>query len=85
MRAKANFHVPLPGDVYASLRTAAEEESTPATVLARRAIEDYLDARKRIMVREALAEYAAAVAGSPADLDVELESAASDVVAGSDT
>jgi hypothetical protein len=52
--AKSNFHVPLPNDVYSELRDAAVEEGTPATVLARRAIEDYLKVRHRALVREAL-------------------------------
>lgn len=54
MAAKSNFHVPLPNDVYSELRDAAVEEGTPATVLARRAIEDYLKVRHRALVREAL-------------------------------
>ena len=84
MAAKSNFHVPLPSDVYSELRDAAVEEAMPATVLARRAIEDYLKARRRALVREAVAAYAAEMGGTRVDLDGVLEAAASDHLAKSD-
>ena len=48
----------------------------PATVVAREAIEMWLEQRRRrTLVREAIAAYAVEHAGSPADLDPTLERA----------
>lgn len=73
--AERNFHVPLPKDVHAALRSEAERTGRPATVLAREAIESYLRRRRRIALHEAIAAYAAAHAGTPTDLDTALERA----------
>jgi len=71
-----NFHVPLPDPLYRRLRDAAKRTSQPATTLARYAIDHWLRQQQRSMVREAIATYAAAVAGTRDDLDEALESAA---------
>lgn len=70
-----NFHLPLPEPVYRRLRNAAEQTNQPATTLARYAIESWLRQRRKTMVREAIAAYAADVAGSRDDLDTDLEAA----------
>lgn len=70
-----NFHLPLPEPVYRRLRNAAEQTNQPATALARYAIESWLRQRRKTLVREAIAAYAAEVAGSRDDLDGDLEAA----------
>jgi hypothetical protein len=70
-----NFHIPLPEEAYADLRAEAERAQQPATALAREAIELWLRARKKAR-RTAVASYAAEMAGTEFDLDVQLESAA---------
>jgi len=74
-----NFHLPLPEPVYRRLRNAAEQTSQPATTVARYAIESWLRQRRKTMVREAIAAYAAEVAGSREDLDKDLEAASLEV------
>jgi hypothetical protein len=71
-----NFHIPLPEEAYADLRAEAERAQQPATALAREAIELWLRARKKTARRAAIALYAAEMAGTEFDLDVQLESAA---------
>lgn len=75
-RAMKNLHVPLPEPVHAKLRAAAEATGRPATEVARDAIERWLAELARDARRRAVAEYAAAVAGTDADLDPALERAA---------
>ena len=70
-----NFHLPLPDDVYRALRDEAVAVQQPATVVARQAIETWLRERKNAALREAIAAYTAAHAGTAADLDTELEAA----------
>jgi predicted transcriptional regulator len=70
-----NFHLPLPEDVYRTLREEAEAAKKPATVLARHAIEAWLRQRRKSALREAIATYAAGQAGGEADLDPTLEAA----------
>lgn len=74
--AKHNFHLPMPARLYRDLRTEAERRGIPATVLARRVLEDWLEERRRLAVAEAISAYAAQVAGTRDDLDPELEAAA---------
>lgn len=74
--ALKNFHLPLPEDVYEALRHQASLLRKPATVVAREAIEVWLLERKRAVVRESIAAYAAQHAGSSVDLDPALEHAA---------
>ncbi len=73
--ALRNFHIPLPEDVYRMLLDEAASVKWPATVLARHAIEAWLRQKKKAALREAIAAYAAAHAGSGADLDPALEAA----------
>ncbi len=73
--ALRNFHIPLPEDVYRLLRDEAASANRPATVLARHAIETWLRQRRKAALREAIAAYAAAHAGSEADLEPALEAA----------
>ena len=70
-----NFHVPLPADVYAKLREAAERHRRPATELAREAIAAWLEQRRRETLHRTIAEYAEQCAGTEADLDRGLEAA----------
>lgn len=71
-----NLHVPLPDDIYQRLRLEAERRKTPATSLAREAIDHWLAEQHRRAVRDAISAYAAACAGGPADLDEVLGRAA---------
>jgi predicted DNA-binding protein len=77
-RVLKNLHVPMPEPLHRRLRGAAERLGTPATAVARRAIEDWLEENERIAVHEAVADYARSAAGSPADLDRVLERAAAE-------
>ena len=70
-----NFHLPLPGPTYRRLREAADRAKQPATVVARYAIEAWLRDQRRTALHEAIAKYAAEVAGSLDDLDPDLEAA----------
>ncbi len=78
--SKKNFHLPLPEDVYKALREEAAAVKRPATVVARHAIELWLRERRKAVVREAIATYAAEHAGSVADLDPALEQAGLEVL-----
>lgn len=70
-----NFHLPLPDDIYAQLRTEAERAQVPATTLARGAIDLWLRQRQKKARHDAIAAYAAEMAGTHFDLDPDLESA----------
>lgn len=71
-----NFHLPLPEDLYGDLRAEAERSSVTATTLARQALEEWLRQKRRSHLRREIETYATEVAGTPDDLDEELESAA---------
>jgi len=71
-----NLHVPLPEKVYTELRAAAHRSRRPATALARRAIELWLRQNRRVARHQAIAAFAAECAGTPLDLDPDLEAAA---------
>jgi hypothetical protein len=71
-----NFHLPLPERAYAELRAEAERAHQPTTAIAREAIAVWLRARKKALRHTAIADYAAAAAGTEFDLDPLLESAA---------
>jgi len=58
------------------LRTEAERSGRPATEIARDAIRLFLRIRRRQALHEEIAAYAQRVAGTPADLDPELEGSA---------
>ena len=71
-----NFHLPLPEQTYAHLRAEAERMQVPATTLAREAVDLWLRQQFRKARQDAIAAYAAEVAGTNLDLDTDLESAA---------
>ena len=77
-----NFHLPLPQRVYDALREEAAALGQPATVVAREAIETWLQERKRAGVREAISMYAVKHAGTAADLDPSLEKASLELLRG---
>ena len=70
-----NFHVPLPEQTYSHLKAEAERAQVPATILAREAIDSWLRQQFRKARHDAIADYAAEMAGTNLDLDSELESA----------
>ena len=70
-----NFHVALPQRTYSALRAEAERTQVPAPVLAREAIDSWLRQQARKARHDAIAVYAAEMAGTTVDLDRELESA----------
>lgn len=80
--AKKNFHLPLPESLYQRLRSEAQRSKTPATRLVRQALERYLGDTERQAVHDAVVEYATMAAGTPEDLDQELEAAGLDCLAG---
>lgn len=71
-----NLHVPLPVPLHERLQAEAIRSKRPATRLAREAIEAWVEEREREVVHEAIATYANEMAGTPADLDEDLEHAA---------
>jgi hypothetical protein len=71
-----NFHLPLPDPTYDQLRAEAERAHIPATILAREAIDSWLRQQKRKARHDAIAAYAAEMAGTDFDLDPGLEAAA---------
>ena len=73
--AMKNFHLPLPDETYQLLRGAAERAQVPATTLAREAIDLWLREERRKARHAAIAAYALEAAGTPLDLDVDLEAA----------
>jgi len=70
-----NFHLPLPDSTHAQLHAAAERARVPATTLAREAIDEWLREQFRKARHDAVAEYAAEMAGTDLDLDPQLEAA----------
>ena len=70
-----NFHLPLPESIYRALQEEAGALKRPATSVAREAIEAWLRERRKGVLREAIATYAARHAGTSADLDPALEEA----------
>ena len=70
-----NLHVPLPEPLYERLRAEAQRSGRPATVLAREAIDRWLEASRRAATHAAIARYAAERAATIADLDAGLERA----------
>ena len=70
-----NFHLPLPEHIYTSLRAEAERTGVPATTLAREAVDWWLRQRIRNARHDAIASYAAEMAGTHLDIDAALESA----------
>jgi hypothetical protein len=71
-----NLHVPLPEETHARLREEVERTSRPATQLAREAIEQWLDDRRRKLLHASISSYASSAGGTVHDLDPHLEAAA---------
>lgn len=72
-RRRKNIHVPLSPDLHEGLREQAELRGTPATTLARTAIEEWVERARREQVVDELRRYVAAMAGAESDLDESLE------------
>jgi len=70
-----NFHLPLPEETYNHLKAEAARAQVPATILAREAIDAWLRQQLRRARHEAIADYAASMAGTSFDLDTDVESA----------
>ena len=70
-----NFHLPMPEPTYSRLRAEAERTKIPATTLAREAVDCWLRQQSRKARLDAIAAYAMEMAGTPLDLDPDLESA----------
>ncbi len=78
-----NFHLPLPEQTYNRLRAEAERAQVPATTLAREAVDEWLRQQARKARLDAIAAYAKEMAGTPLDLDTDLESAGIEDLMGS--
>ncbi len=70
-----NFHVPPPEQTYTRLRAEAKRMRVPATTLARDAIDSWLRYQFWKARHDAIAAYAAEMAGTDRDTDHDLESA----------
>jgi hypothetical protein len=68
-----NFHLPLPEQTYVQLRAEAERTQVPATILAREAIDLWLQRQLRVARHATISAFAAEMAGSSFDLDTDLE------------
>mgnify|MGYP001557672345 CR=1 FL=1 len=75
-KAKHNFHLPLPLEIYEKLRDQSEKQSTPATVLARTAIVEWLEQQEKAEIDNQIRSFAQSMAGTDCDLDEALEEAA---------
>ena len=71
-----SVHLPLPELTYMGLKAEAERTGVPATTLAREAVNWWLRQQRRKARQDAIAAYAAEIAGTSLDLDAGLESAA---------
>jgi predicted DNA-binding protein len=70
-----NFHLPLPSELYRELRAEAARLGQPATLLARQAIEAWMEQRRAAALHAEIAAYAAEHGGTDVDLDPQLEAA----------
>ena len=70
-----HFHLTLPEPLHAQLMQAARNTGRTATQLARQAIETYLAQQRDDQLNAELDAYIARNAGTPFDLDTELEAA----------
>ena len=80
-RAMYNFHLPLPQELHEMLRQEVEQSGQAATMLAREALRDWLRERRRRRLSAEIAAYAEDVAGTPEDLDSDLEDAGIQAIA----
>ena len=72
---KKNLHVPLPEHVHTELKAQAQRIGEPATVVARRAIEERVRALKREQIADEITAYADAMAGTEFDFDPAISAA----------
>jgi hypothetical protein len=70
-----NLHLPLPEATYEQLRSEALRSGIPATSMARRAIQTWLEARAKAQRNTEIMAYASKMAGTAVDLDAALERA----------
>src|ERR1700691_2038961 len=70
-----NFHLPLPEQTWTGLRAEAERTQVPATALAREAIDCWLREQAKKARHDQIAAWAAEMAGTDLDLDLDLEAA----------
>lgn len=70
-----NFHLPVQPDLYDALLAEARRAGRPATEVAREALRYWIEMRRRLETERFLQAYIDAVAGTPQDLDPELEAA----------
>jgi hypothetical protein len=66
--------------MYLALRAAAEQTQRPANALAREAIAQWLETQRQARLDQAVQDYAEAMAGTPEDLDPDLEAAALELI-----
>lgn len=78
---KHNLHVPLSEDLHTLLRDEAARTGIPATTLVREALAAWLKQRRRERLFAEIQAYAAAHAGTEADLDEGLEEAGLEILA----
>lgn len=81
---KRNLHVPLPPELHAGLKAQARRLRTPATVLARDAIEAWVKQSEQEQLADEIRAYAKAVAGSGAEFEEALETAGIEFLLDSD-
>lgn len=70
-----SVHVPLPDNIYLELSAEADRINQPPALLARIAIEEWLEQRRSAALYDEIAAYAAHYAGTSFDLDEDLEAA----------
>lgn len=80
VRARKNFHLPLPEALYDELHGVAAAHDKPATRLAVELVEQGLAELRRRERSRQIATYAAAMAGASEDLDAALEAAGLDSI-----
>jgi hypothetical protein len=79
-----NFHLPLPEQTWSGLRAEAERAQVPATALAREAIDWWLREQAKKARHDQIAAWAAEMAGTDFDLDIDLEAAGIEHLANAD-
>lgn len=70
-----NLHVPLPEKLHARLRAESKRARRPTTVLARQAIESWLEEQRKQTRYQEIATFAGQQADTDLDLDSDLEEA----------
>jgi hypothetical protein len=70
------LHLPLPQELHEALFEESRALGLPATRLVRRILDRWLQQRRKIRQKEEIRRFAEQWAGTPVDLDVELEETA---------